>query len=177
MNWLDGVLLAVVGASTFYGVRRGLVLEAFALVALVAGAGAGIAYHDLVGAPLEGVVKHAGAARFVGFAVVFLAVGGAVFALGKWVRAFVHAVFLGWVDGLGGGLVGFLKGAFAAWALLTLGVAYLPIVQGASETSQVAPMLLSVSEQSRDLLPEELSDLVQKRMAVLRKVWKELNQE
>ena len=177
MNWLDGVLLAIVAASVYYGARRGLVLEVFALVAIVVGAGAGIAYHDLVGGPLEGWVRHAGAARFLGFAVIFVVVGFAVLRLGRLVRAFVHTAFLGWVDALGGGVLGLAKGIFAAWAILTLGVAYLPPFQEASKDSSMAPSLLSASERAQALLPDELNGLMAARLEALREVWKAVEEK
>ena len=177
MNGLDVLVLLMVGASVFYGAKRGLVLEVFALVALTAGLGAGIAYHDPMARLIEGWIDHQGVARFLGFAVVFLAVGAAVFGLGQWVRTFVHAVFLGWVDRVGGGVIGFLKGAFAVWVLVTLGVAYLPLVEQAAENSKLAPMLLEVSEKTQKMLPEGLGDMLEKRLKTLKKIWKEVDKE
>ena len=174
MNLLDGILVVIIAASTYYGIRHGLVLEIFALVAVLAGSGAGIAYHDLVAKPLEGWLNHAGAARFLGFAAVFLVVGAAVFVLGRWARAFVHAVFLGWVDALAGGIIGFLKGVLAAWAILTLGVAYLPWAGETAKASRLAPSLLEISDYSDRVLPEEVNKLIEDRMVALRKVWAEL---
>ena len=177
MNLLDGILVVVIAASTYYGIRHGLVLEVFALVAVLAGLGAGIAYHDLVGKPLEEWINHSGAARFLGFAAVFLAVGAAVFALGRCARAFVHAVFLGWIDALAGGIIGFLKGVFAAWAILTLGVAYLPWAGEAAKAARLAPSLLKISEHSDHVLPEEVNKLIEERMVALRRVWAELEKQ
>ena len=171
MNWLDWVLVAVIGASTCYGARRGLVLEVFGLVAVLLGVGVGIVFHERLADPLAQWVEPRGAARLVAFVLVSVAVGLVVAALGRVARKAVRLALLGWVDTLAGCGIGFLKGAFAAWALLTLGVAYVPRVADASEDSRLAPVVLSASEDVGDALPEGLREVLKDRMEDLREVW------
>ena len=177
MNWLDIVLLLILGISTFYGLRRGVILEVFALVALVAGVLAGFAYHGVVAEYLEPWIDHRATTRFLGFALVTSAVGFAVHMLGRWVRSLVHAVFLGWTDTLVGAGIGLLRGLLLCWAFLTLGLAYLPSAEIASKDSRIAPIVLSTSERANAFLPDDLRELINGRLGDLEKAWQGMKAE
>ena len=174
MNLLDIVVLVIMAGGTYYGLRRGLILEVFSLVAMVAGILVGIAYHGEAAALLGRWIPSSGAARFIGFALVFLVTAFVLTVLGRLVRAFVHTVFLAWVDHLVGAAVGFLKGVFVAWAILTFAVAYLPRAEEAAKHSRFAPSLLSLTDKAADLLPEHLRDRLNERIRTLRGFWHDL---
>ena len=177
MTWFDGLLALILGLSTLHGFRRGLVLEVFALAALVVGVAAGFVYHGTVAEYLEPWIEHRTATRILGFVLVSAAVGFGVHMLGRWVRTMVHAVFLGWADTLVGAGIGLLRGWLLCWAVLTLGLAYLPAAESASKDSRVAPIVLSATERVNALLPDDLRERIDVRLEDLRKAWRNLKEE
>jgi membrane protein required for colicin V production len=175
MIWIDWVFLAVLGISAFWGMRRGLILEAFAFVALIVGIGAGFMFYEPIGKWLDGLFDHKGTALFLGFTMTFLCAGSVVLFLGQQVRTFVHMVFFGWADTLLGGFIGLTKGALAIWVLLVYAVAYLPPVEKAVEKSEMAPVILDLTENAQEILPGDLWAQLEDRLGDLQKLWKQID--
>lgn len=177
MNWLDTVLLVIVGISTLYGLRRGLILEVFSLVSLVVGVAAGFAFHGVAASYLEAWTGFHSVSHFVSFALVCAAAGFAVYLAGHLIRAMVRAVLLGWADTLAGAGIGLLRGWLLCWVLLTLALAYVPAVEPATQNSKTAPIVLSVSRYVNALLPDGFRERIEGRLEELRKAWQGLKEE
>ena len=118
MNWLDIILLVLLGLSLFQGLRRGLIKTVMSLAGIIAGVFLASRFYDDVSAWF-------GFAESTAFNVFsFLLIIGLVMiitaVIASMLRFAASAVLLGWVDNLGGAVFGLLLGAVFLGALLSL---------------------------------------------------------
>ena len=112
MNWVDIVILVVLLLSTFMGLRQGLINSLVPLIGL------------LIAIPLAGVLTDPIAdkigdenwSHIAAFCIVFVSVFVLVSIAGWFARKMLKMALLGWVDNLGGAVLGFL----AAWLICSM---------------------------------------------------------
>lgn len=109
MNWLDLILLAIVGSSVFSGLMKGAVRTVFSLAGLVVGFLVASRESGALALILERWMTTKLAAA-VGFVLVFLGIGLA-FALAAWLlRNALEKLSLSWLDRAAGAALGLLRG-------------------------------------------------------------------
>jgi len=175
VNWLDYLLLVIIGSSAISGLWRGFaqtMVGALAAVLAVLGA---IWFYGSAGSLLADYVSHPTVANFLGFVIVFsivMVIGAAVSRL--LAKAFRWAG-LGWLDRLLGGGVGVLRGALVATGLVLLLCAFTrnPPPQSVVN-SRVAPYMIEVSNVVSYLAPRELKDGFQASYEKAKKIWREV---
>jgi len=116
LNWMDSVILVVVGFSLLIGLWRGLVREVLSLAALIAAVIIGRLYGPQLAPSFAGMTENAGAQYVLAFALLFvltLIVGAIV---NHFVARFIKLVGLRMVDRVLGAAFGVLRG------LLVIGV-------------------------------------------------------
>lgn len=145
ISYFDAVLGVLIVGSGLWSAHRGLVREAFALLALVLGVVFAAAGYGLV---LPWLARWCGTglvARVVAYLVMFAAAALVVVLTGWVVQKVVRVMLLGWLDRGGGFLVG------AGKALLIIGMVLLFVDRFAAghealaEHSAVAPRLLAAA--------------------------------
>jgi membrane protein required for colicin V production len=118
-NWLDAVIIGILAFSTFIGVRRGLLRSVAGIVGLILAALFAGKLAALIDPSLQQAhIKHPPINGAVTFVIAFLAIVVAVeFGAGLlvWVQ---RLMLLGWVDRLGGGVFGLLRGVLLSMILL-----------------------------------------------------------
>ncbi len=119
MNWLDIVILVFLAVVTFIGLKVGLIKAALSLVGIVVGVVlAGRFYINLAGVltfiPKENI------ANIVAFAIIFIVVIIITAVLAVLLKWIAKLVLLGWVNHLGGAILGLIMGAIFCGALLVL---------------------------------------------------------
>ncbi len=121
MNWLDiGISITVV-LFAFMGLRRGLVGELFSIVAICGAIIAGVMFYAYAGDLFiqYNLVKSKAIASAGGFIVIMLGVYMAVKLIGRGLRGVIMALHLGWLDKMGGGLFGAVKGVIIAFLIIS----------------------------------------------------------
>jgi len=118
MNWLDVVLLILLGLSAFQGLMRGLIKTVFSIIGVIVAIVAASRFYDTV----SGWFGFAENAVFNAFAfvVVLVAVMVIFSLLANMLRSFTSTIMLGWADRLGGALLGLLIGALLLGAALSV---------------------------------------------------------
>jgi membrane protein required for colicin V production len=120
VNTLDIVMLVLLALAAFSGFRQGFVLEIAGIFgAIVALAVARVEYPD-VRATLQQFAPHSPWLTVVAYVLVFLVVWGAIVILARKVRSLVRLMMLGWLDRLGGALIGLVQGVLLVELLLYL---------------------------------------------------------
>lgn len=118
MNAVDIIMLVALALATFSGFRRGFVLEMAGIFgAVVAFAIARLEYAD-VRTTLEQFLPHSPWLTIVAYLLVFLVVWGAIVILARKIRSLVRLMMLGWLDRLGGAVIGLVQGALLIELLL-----------------------------------------------------------
>ena len=109
MSLLDISILTVLVLGGLRGLLRGLIKELAALTAMLAGGWLAFKYHEQAAALLHGMLPPV-AARMVAFVLLLILVGLSAHLLGNLLTRLVTLALLGWVNRLGGLVVGCLEG-------------------------------------------------------------------
>ena len=152
MNLFDIVLIVVLALVTFLGLRRGLISMVLPLVGLIIGVILAGQHYGTVGGWLP--IENAEYAGWAGYAIILVAVFIAAVILARILRRFVRLVFLGWIDRLGGAILGLVLGGLLCAAALAACVKFglgLDFIQG----SGIARLLLDWLPIVLGLLPDE----------------------
>jgi membrane protein required for colicin V production len=153
MNWLDIVIIIGLLIALFSGFREGLIKILFTLAGGIIGVVLAGHYSDGLAAKLSFISDH-NIAGIVAFIIIILATLIVATILGIIVKKVVHAVLLGWVDKLGGAVIGLLAGAIFIGAVLAMWLKYAESVD-AIGGSALANFLLDKFGIVLGLLPSE----------------------
>lgn len=119
MNIFDWVLVAVFVVGALLGLKWGLVQSVLNFVAVYIAMLVGAQFADGLVARVTDDVQNESVATAIGYVVIFLGVFIIAQIVGKIIRAMLTIVFLGWVDKLGGVVVGVLLGAILVTGVVT----------------------------------------------------------
>lgn len=111
MNWVDLLVLGVVGLSALIGFVRGLVREVLGIGAWIGAAGLAIAAFPVAAAEARGYIANPDIADGVAIGAVFLACLIALSMLAAWIGAVVRNSALGGLDRTLGLAFGLARGA------------------------------------------------------------------
>jgi membrane protein required for colicin V production len=157
MNWLDIVILVVVGIATFLGLKIGIIKAALSLAGVIAGVIlAGRFYEPL--AEKMTFIQQANVAEIVAFAIILIGVMLIAGILAAFLKKVVSVVMLGWVNHLGGGIFGFVLGAILSAALLAIWGKFFDVADIISH-SGIAAVLLDYFPAVLTMLPEEFDTI------------------
>ncbi len=157
MNWLDILILVIIGLATFSGLRTGLIKAIFTLAGVIVG----IILAGRLYVPLSAqltFIPQDNIARIVAFIIILgvvMVVAGVLASVLRWIASLV---MLGWVNRLGGAIAGFIFGAFVCGALLSIWVKFLGISTPIAG-SELAILLLNRLPLALALLPEEFNTI------------------
>jgi len=116
MNWFDIVLIIVLALATFLGFRRGIISMVLPLVGLIVGIILAGQHYGTVGGWLP--IENSEYAGWAGYAIILVATFIAAVILASILRRFIRLILLGWVDRLGGAILGLILGGLICAAAL-----------------------------------------------------------
>jgi membrane protein required for colicin V production len=157
MNWLDIVILVVLAIAVLIGLKFGLIKTVLLLAGVIVGVVLAGHYSGPLGERLT-FISSAGVAKGVAFAIIMiavLAVAAIAAALLTWAA---RLVMLGWVNRLGGAILGLFLGAFFCGALLAMWVHFLGMPEAIAD-SAIATVLLDRLPMVLPLLPGEFGSV------------------
>jgi len=156
MNWVDAVIIVIALLAAFAGFRQGLVLTIFSALGLIAG----VAIAGWASDPLaDKISPDAAWASVLAFIIIMLIVLFIFNLIGTAVKQFIKVIMLGWVDSLGGAVIGLFVGSLlAAAALIAVGKGAAAVdatgIQEAIGGSSLAELLIDNFRLLLSLLPE-----------------------
>jgi len=153
MSWLDIVIMVAIGVTTFIGVKKGVIKIALTLAGLIVGIVLAGRYYAPFAEHLS-FISRASLAKVAAFAIIFIGVMVIATVLARLLKWAASAIMLGWVNRLGGGILGFVVGAMFCGAFLAMWVKFLGMT-GAIAQSTIAPILLDQFPRVLALLPKE----------------------
>jgi membrane protein required for colicin V production len=124
MNWLDIVIVVLIAVPVFLGLKAGIVKALFT----VAGVIVGVVLAGRLSDSLAGIlsfISDPGIAKVVAFAIILIAVMIIATVLAMLVKWVLTAVLLGWVNHLGGAILGLFLGFVFCGAVLTMWIKFL----------------------------------------------------
>ena len=153
MNWLDIVLIVVVAAATFLGLKTGIIKMALALAGIVVGVFLAGRFQAHLASQLT-FISQPGVANIVAFAIILVGVMVIAAVLAFFLKWAASAMMLSWVNNLGGAVFGLALGALLCGALLAIWVKWLGAGSAVTE-SILAAVFLDKFPMVLGLLPSE----------------------
>jgi membrane protein required for colicin V production len=155
MNLLDLGIIVLLGLITLRGYYRGLFQEVAVLVGVVAGVVVAAHTYLRLAGLLHSWITDPQHARWVAFAVVFVAVYWLTRLVAHFIQRLLYHLYLDFFDRLLGGAFALAKGALLiGFSLMLLGVV-LPRNSHLLKGSVAAPHLIFLARQSLGLLPPD----------------------
>ena len=159
MNWIDLLLLIVIGASVLTGFAAGFARVGVGFIAMIVGLFCGFWFYGIVAAYVLDYVSARAIANLIGFFVIFAAVLVIGAIVGRILAKFFKWVGLSWLDRLLGGTFGLARGLVIAAGMVTVLLAFSPSPPPASVlNSKLLPYTISVSGIFAVLTPREIKD-------------------
>jgi len=157
MNWLDIVILIVLLISVVMGIKSGVIKVLFTLAGGIIGVVLAGRFSDSLGSKLT-FISSASTAKIVAFVVILIVVMLIAAILAFVIKKIAAAVLLGWLDKLGGGVLGLILGAIFIGALLTMWAKF----QGGSDAvtgSAISRFIIDKFPVVLGLLPSEFKSV------------------
>ena len=123
MNWVDVVIIIYLALSIISGFAQGLIRSLLSIIGLIVGILLASHFYKQLGDILT-FISNRNVADIVAFIVILLAVMGIAALIGLVLRSIIKAIMLGWVDKLGGAVLGLILGALSVSAILAIVVKY-----------------------------------------------------
>jgi membrane protein required for colicin V production len=123
MNWLDIVILIIMGISVFSGLKQGLVTSVLSLLGFIVGIVLASNFYKQLGNAM-GFISNDNVANIVAFIIIFAVVMVIAAIAAGLIKTILKAVMLGWVDHLGGAFFGLVASVLTISALLAILVKY-----------------------------------------------------
>jgi membrane protein required for colicin V production len=172
MNALDWAIIAVLAIGALHGLRRGAIRMITAAVALFVGFYCASVYYaqagEVASAQLD-LGRSIGAV--IGWIAVFMLIFIAIGIVGNAVVRVIDMVHLGFLDRLGGGLLGAAIATMLAGVAVMLLAAVTPDNSPLMRDSQLAPQLMAYSQKIDGFIPEEAKQTYQRNRDELKKYW------
>jgi len=157
VHWVDWAAIGLIAALTVRGYRQGLIIELSTFVAIGLGLLGGLYLHEgamaLLPTEWPSMVQFA-----VSFALVFVAIALSVNVVARALRGLVHALFLGTVDRILGGILGLLIGFQLLLIAVLLVTRYIPGGGAWLADTRLPGAVLGMAEQLLPLLPDGFSE-------------------
>jgi membrane protein required for colicin V production len=157
MNWLDIIIIVLIIVPGFIGLKAGIIKALFTVAGIIVGVVLAGLLSDSLGGALT-FISDPGIARVVAFAIILVVVMIVATIAAKLVKWAISAVLLGWVNRLGGAILGLFLGMIFCGAVLTMWVKYLGI-SSVVEESVLAGVLLNGFPIVLGLLPAEFDSV------------------
>ena len=157
MGWLDVVILIVLVAATLVGLKIGMIKAVLSLVGTIVGVVlAGRYYASLAGQ--MAFISQPSVAKIIAFVIILVVVMLAAVVLAWLLRSLASALLMGWLDKLGGAVLGLVLGALFCSALLTIWLKS-GAATGAVQDSGLAAFLVNALPMALALLPSEFDSI------------------
>ena len=118
MNWLDIVILAIIGVSAFMGLKIGLIRAALTALGIFVGSILGGQLSDDIGGIFSGIESDSAAATVISYAIIISVCLIAAAVASVILRKVVYILFMGWADKLAGLALGLAAGGVISAAVI-----------------------------------------------------------
>ncbi len=156
MNILDIVFLLILSFLLIRGFFNGIIQEIASIASFVLAFFLANTYYIELEPFFRSFETLEDWARILAYATCFLLVMLAVFVIAHVLKKFLRLTALGWLDTLGGGAVGFFKGAFICSAVLLILTAFLPRDTSLLKESKISPYIASFSSMLASYVPKAM---------------------
>jgi membrane protein required for colicin V production len=172
MNSFDIITTVILGYSSIRGLFRGLVKELSSVVGVLGGFYGAYSYYPTVSKLMSGFISDPSHRNILGFFLIFCGVFVIISIVGVIIKYLLNVAFLGWVDRIGGVMVGIVKGVLIVSVFFIALTAFLPKGAPLIKRSHMAPHVLWLSENMAKVVPQDLKRQFWDKLKDLKKTWK-----
>jgi membrane protein required for colicin V production len=174
MNWIDLILVLVVGLSVASGLGGGFARVGVGFIAAIVGIFVGFWTYGLVASYVLDYVSSRQVANLIGFFVVFFGVVILGAIVGSILARFFKWVGLSWFDRLLGGAFGVVRGFVVAAAMAAVLLAFAPSPPPRSVVdSRLLPYVVDVAGVMAAMTPHDIRDGFHDAKEKAQKAWAE----
>jgi membrane protein required for colicin V production len=155
-NWLDIVLLIIIGVALVFGLIKGLMRQVIGICAVIVGLILALLYYPYVAFLFGRLISSQVVSHFLGFISIFLAVlclGGIL----SWLVSKMIKGPLKFMNHILGGGLGLIKGILIC-GVFVFALLVFPVSIRALENSFIAPYCLKMTKAIVGLIPKELKE-------------------
>ena len=156
MNWLDIIIIILIAIPTIIGLRIGIIKAVLSIAGVIIGVVLAGRFYGSLGEALP--ISDEGIAKIVAFAIILVAVMIIAAVAAAFIKKVISAILLGWVNRLGGAILGFLLGAIFCGAILSVLGSFIADAD-VVKASWLASVLLDTFPLVLALLPDELDSV------------------
>ncbi len=171
MNLLDYLLISILGFCLVRGIFRGLVKELSSIVGVLGGFYAAYTYYPRLAGPLSHWIANTGYLHIFSFLILFVVIYLLVSIAGVLIKHLMHIALLGWVDRLGGGVFGTVKGLLITTVLILILTTFLPANAAILRRSTVSKNMMRASAILVKVVPDAMKNRFNQKMHELKKSW------
>ena len=157
MSWLDIAVIVIIGIATLIGLKIGIIKAVLTLAGVIVGVLLAGRFYVVLADQLTFIPQET-LARVVAFAIILMVVvliASIIAGVLKWLASII---LLGWVNRLGGALLGLIMGSVLCGAVLAMWTKFLGISDPIAE-SALATFLLDRFPMVLALLPGEFGSV------------------
>ena len=174
MNGLDIAILCILGFTLIRGIITGLMQSISGFIGSIAGFYAAYYYYPMLAEVLSKWIKNETGVNILSFLLIFCVVLLFVTLLGWVLKWIMKIAFLGWVDRLGGGILGLLKGGIISAVIVIVLTTFLSSGNTLLKKSKIVPYVSGISETMMELIPDKMSHKGFKpKMEELKQIWQD----
>ena len=172
MNWIDLVLLAVVGFSVLSGFSAGFARTGVGFAATVLGILIGFWTYGIAADYVLDYVSSRAIANLIGFFLIFTGIVLLGALVGRLLAMLFKWIGLSWVDRMLGGAFGVVRGMVLAVAVTTVLLAFAPNPPPRSIVeSRTIPYVIDASNILAAATPHEIKDAFRDTKEKVKKIW------
>ena len=172
MNWIDLVLIMVLGLSVITGLAAGFARVGIGFIAAILGIFIGFWSYGVVGAYVLDYVSSRQMANLIGFFVIFFGVVILGAIVGRVLARFMKWAGLSWFDRLLGGAFGVVRGFIVCAAIATVLLAFAPSPPPRSVVdSKLLPYVVDVAGVLAAMTPHDIKDAFRNAKEKAQKDW------
>ncbi|HLG99026.1 MAG TPA: CvpA family protein [Bryobacteraceae bacterium] len=174
MNWIDLVLISVLGLSVLTGLAAGFARVGVGFIAALVGIFVGFWSYGVAGAYVLDYVSSRQMANLIGFCAIFFGfvILGAI--VGRILAKFLKWAGLSWFDRLLGGAFGMVRGFVICAAMATVLLAFAPSPPPRSVVdSKLLPYITDVAGVLAAMTPHDIKDSFRDAQEKVQKAWSE----
>ena len=119
MNWVDIVIIIYLCLSVISGFMQGLIRTVLSIIGLIVGITLAAHFYKQLGDALT-FISNKNVADVVAFVFILLVVMGIAALIAWFLRSLIKAIMLGWVDKIGGAVLGLILWALSISAILAI---------------------------------------------------------
>jgi len=157
MSWLDIIILALIVVPTLIGLKLGIIKVTFTVAGMIIGVVLAGRFSGSLAESLT-FISDPRWANLAAFAIILIVVMVVASILAGVLKKVTSAALLGWVNRLGGAVLGFIMGFIFCGAILSMWVKFLGIGESISN-SALANLLLDNFPIILGLLPAEFDSV------------------